>query len=101
MTLNAWHQDQVVARPPGAKVIATSPFCENAALLYGDRILTVQAHPEIDNAYLAGLIREKGPGVVPDLQLATAAARIGTPLQDQAMADRIAAFFRQPRKGEP
>ena len=32
LALNAWHQDQVVERPPGAQVVASSPFCENAAL---------------------------------------------------------------------
>ena len=43
--INAWHQDQVTRLPLGATCIATSEFCENAALVYGNRALTYQAHP--------------------------------------------------------
>ena len=46
LVLNAWHQDQIVDRPKGAQVAASSAFCKNAVLTYGDHIWTVQAHPE-------------------------------------------------------
>lgn len=97
LTLNAWHQDQVVERPKDATVVAHSDFCENAALIYGDRAFTVQAHPEIRNDYLTGLITKRAPGLVPEPVLAAANARLGTALDDKAVADRIAAFFKQPR----
>jgi GMP synthase-like glutamine amidotransferase len=97
LTLNAWHQDQVVTRPPDAEVAARSDFCENAALVYGNRAFTVQAHPEIRDDYLAGLIDKRAPGIVPEAVLADARARLGAPQQSHVIADRIAEFFRQPR----
>ena len=52
VTLNAWHQDQVVSRPEGAEVAGRSDFCRNAALIYGDRAFTVQAHPEFADSFV-------------------------------------------------
>ena len=97
LTINAWHQDQVTRRPDRAEVVAHSPFCENAALLYGDRIYTVQAHPEFDDAYTRGLIDERGRGVVPDDQLDDARARPGTPLDSARIGAQFARFFREGR----
>jgi len=100
LTLNAWHQDQVTVTPPGAKVIASNDFCANAALLYDDRALTVQAHPEFQAAFVDGLMKTRGKGVVPDPLMAAATAKLDAPLQDRSMAARIAAFFKQPRIGK-
>jgi len=97
ITLNAWHQDQVVTRPEGADVAACNDFCENAALVYGDRAFTVQAHPEFRDAFVEGLMDTRGKGVVPDPLMQAARARLGQPNQSQAIAERIAAFFLQPR----
>lgn len=93
ITLNAWHRDQVTEKPAGAEVIASAEFCENAALLYDDRMLTVQAHPEFRPEFVDGLMRTRGPGLVPDDLMAKARARLQDPLQDQTLAARIAAFF--------
>jgi len=95
--LNAWHRDQVVQAPAGAKVIASNDFCTNAALLYDDRALTVQAHPEFRPEFVDGLMKTRGKGLVPDEVMAEAAARLDLPLQDRTMAGRIAAFFKEPR----
>lgn len=95
--LNAWHRDQVVQAPAGAKVIARNEFCTNAALLYDDRALTVQAHPEFRPEFVDGLMKTRGKGLVPDAVMAEAAARLSLPLQDNTMAGRIAAFFKEPR----
>ena len=48
------HQDQVVRNARGAKVLASSEFCENAVCQVGDHILTFQWHPE----FLPGYSRE-------------------------------------------
>jgi GMP synthase (glutamine-hydrolysing) len=101
LTLNAWHQDQVTVTPPGATVLASNDFCANAALLYDDRALTVQAHPEFQPAFIDGLMKTRGKGLVPDPLLAAATARLDTPLQTRTMAARIAAFFKQPRTLNP
>ncbi len=97
ITLNAWHRDQVTAVPPSAKVIASNDFCTNAALLYDDRALTVQAHPEFRPEFVDGLMKTRGKGLVPDEVMAEAATKLGAPLQDKTMAAQIAAFFKAPR----
>ncbi|TJZ91063.1 type 1 glutamine amidotransferase [Paracoccus gahaiensis] len=95
--LNAWHQDQVVALPPGAEVAGRNAFCQNAALIYGDWAYTVQAHPEFGDAFVQGLMETRARGVVPDDILEGAAARMGEDKGADLIADRIEAFFKQPR----
>ena len=97
LTMNAWHRDQVTVVPKGAKVIASNDFCTNAGLVYGDMALTVQAHPEFESDFVAGLISTRGRGVVPDDLLFDATARIAQPNQNASMAAQIAAFFKAPR----
>lgn len=95
--LNAWHQDQVVERPADAEVIGCSDFCDNAALIYGDRAFTVQAHPEFDPEFIGGLIDKRGPGVVPDAQLNAAREKLSRPLDSRRIAREIGDFFRKAR----
>ncbi|MDP2062329.1 MAG: type 1 glutamine amidotransferase [Phaeovulum sp.] len=97
LTLNAWHRDQVTKVPPGAKVTARNEFCEFAGLAYDNRAFSVQAHPEYPDSFIDGLMRTRGPGVVPEPLMAAARARMGQANSSTAMADRIAAFFLQPR----
>ena len=65
ITLNAWHQDQIIKVPKEAEVIGSSSFCKYAFLVYGQHIFTVQAHPEFNGAFVEGLIKFRGPGIVP------------------------------------
>jgi GMP synthase-like glutamine amidotransferase len=97
LTLNAWHQDQVVAPPPGAEVIATTPFCAYAGFAYDDRGISVQPHPEFADDFLAGLIEARGRGLVPDTLLDEAKARLGQPNDAGRFAARIAEFFKSHR----
>lgn len=94
VTLNAWHQDQVIVVPREAKVIASSPFCANAALVYGDKIWTIQPHPEFDADFIDGLVRTRGKGVVPDNLLSEARARLGTATDEALIADEMASFLK-------
>ena len=59
----AVHQDQVIAPPPDTTVLASSPFCEYAALAYGDPeapiALTVQPHPEFEADYVGDALRTR------------------------------------------
>lgn len=96
VTLNAWHQDQVVELPQGAQVIGQNDFCENAALVYGDRAYTVQAHPEFGDGMIQGLIDHRSDGVVPPDRVAQAENRMGS-ARPAAIADRIEHFFKAPR----
>lgn len=97
LRLNAWHQDQVIELPEDAKVIGRNEFCENAALVYDDRALTIQPHPEFDDSFVQGLMDTRAKGVVPDELLTLAAERMGEAKASASMADRIEAFFKQPR----
>ena len=93
ITLNAWHQDQVVEKPEMAEVIASTDFCSNAGLLYDDRMFTVQPHPEFRKDFIEGLIKYRGPGLVPQETLDAATEKIDAPLGTTKMAERIADFF--------
>lgn len=93
--LNAWHQDQVTEVPDGARVIGQNDFCANAALVYDNRIFTLQPHPEIDRTYLGGLLSERAPGVVPDPLISEATAALDQPTDSAALADIITRFFRE------
>ncbi|KEA63162.1 glutamine amidotransferase class-I [Marinobacterium lacunae] len=65
-TINAMHQDQVLELPPSARLFATSEFCRYAGLVYDNRILTLQAHPEFSIDYERELVRSRKSAVVPD-----------------------------------
>ena len=97
LRLNAWHQDQVIEPPPGAETVAGNAFCPHAGLRYGEAALTVQAHPEFDDGFIAGLIEGRGRGLVDDAVLDAAAARLGRGNDSAVIAARIAAFLRDPR----
>ncbi|MEV8466977.1 type 1 glutamine amidotransferase [Fluviibacterium sp. DFM31] len=92
-TLIAWHQDQVIEPPAEAQVLASSDMCRNAMLLYGDRALTVQPHPEFTPEFAAALL-EARRNVLPAEAAARAEAGQGIPTTAPHMLDRIAAFFR-------
>ena len=94
ITLNAWHQDQVTKRPDTATLLATSTFCENAALLYGDRAFTVQAHPEFGEPQVACLVETRAPGIVPPDQIERARTFLGRPNDSGRLARMIGHFFR-------
>jgi GMP synthase-like glutamine amidotransferase len=96
-TVHAWHQDQVVERPPGAEVLAASDFCKYAALHYPGKAYTVQPHPEFDDGFAHALATIRGPGVVPAPLLAQAEARLGTPLDSSDLAAQFARFFQERR----
>ncbi|MEM6941157.1 MAG: type 1 glutamine amidotransferase [Pseudomonadota bacterium] len=95
LRLNAWHQDQVVEKPARAKVIGATDFCANAALVYDTRIWTIQPHPEYDHDFIAGLIRHRGAGVVPQAQLTAAEARLGTALDRETIAEEMRRFLKR------
>ncbi len=93
VALNAWHQDQVTEPPEGARVVGSNDFCRFAALAYGDHVWTLQPHPEFDNAFIRGLIENRGRGVVPDAVLDEAAARLNEATDAAELADDMARFF--------
>ncbi len=92
VTLNAWHQDQVIQLPEGATCLASSDFCANAALLYDNRAFTVQAHPEFGHAVIDALITHRSGTVEPD-RVARARETLGQPLDNALLGAMMARFF--------
>lgn len=99
IALNVWHQDQVVEKPKGAEVVARSPFCRYAALVYPGGAFTVQAHPEFDNKVVDLLIDLRGKGVVPDALLHKARQDMSSPTDEARLADEIGTFFKEGMNG--
>ncbi|MFB2532355.1 type 1 glutamine amidotransferase [Paracoccus sp. p4-l81] len=99
ISLNAWHQDQVIAPPPMAQTVARNDFCAHAALIYPGRAYTVQAHPEFQDDFIEGLVHKRGRGKVPDTVLDAALGRLGQATSSGVIARRIGDFFRQNRAG--
>lgn len=97
LAINAWHQDQVTEVPEGAEVIASSDYCRNAAMIYGDKAYTVQPHPEFSAEMVAGLLEHRAPGLVPEALQDRARAELDAPLDQRAMARQFATFFRERR----
>ncbi len=95
MTLNAFHQDQVVGVPPEARVIATNPFCENAALAYKGPAFSLQAHPEFAPRDMDLLYTERAPKIADAATIDAALARKGEANNNADMARRIAQFFKE------
>ena len=57
--LLASHQDQVETLPPGARLLASSEFCQYAAFAVGNHMLAVQGHPEFTTAYAEFLMHKR------------------------------------------
>ncbi len=93
VSLNAWHQDQVVERPADATPVACNDFCENAALVYGNRAFTVQAHPEFESNFIEGLIAARAGSVPPEL-IETAKSNLAQENSNARLAAQITAFFK-------
>ncbi|MCR8723064.1 type 1 glutamine amidotransferase [Frigidibacter sp. ROC022] len=95
VALNAWHQDQIIEPPPGARVIARNDFCAYPALAYEGPALSVQPHPEFDNPTLADLVRFRrgAPGYSEEI-MDRAEAGTAQPVDNEALARMIGDFFR-------
>jgi GMP synthase (glutamine-hydrolysing) len=94
LQLNAWHQDQVVTRPEGSRVLASNAFCENAILAYGDHILTIQPHPEFAASEIQSLLEQRAPGVVPAPLIKDATTELPNPVDNAAMSLKMASVLK-------
>ncbi|KTC89959.1 GMP synthase [Fluoribacter dumoffii] len=56
LSMTVSHQDQVVALPSDAEVLAASDFCPFYMLQIGNNLMTVQGHPEYSKNYIQALI---------------------------------------------
>ncbi len=99
LTLNAWHQDQVMTPPKGARTTARSDFCAHAALVYPNGIWTMQPHPEFDNELIRVFLQVRGRAAgVPEHQLEEALNDPPRPIDNMATATNIADHFKKHAK---
>lgn len=95
LTLNIFHQDQVVDLPPEARVYASSEFCPYAGLYIGDRVMTIQAHPEFHPHYNRDLLKARKSGM-PETLTDNAIKHLDRPdleTDSARFAAQMAAFF--------
>ena len=90
----AFHQDQVVGVPPDAKVIASSDFCEVAALVYGDQVLSFQGHPEFGPDFVGELIESRRDTLLGDHVADLAMTSLETSVDKDAIGAGIVAFLK-------
>ena len=87
----ASHQDQVVAPPPGAAVLAASGFTPYAALAYpGGDAISFQCHPEFDAGFAAELVEMRRAGLADPAQ----ADRARASLLEAGDGARVAGWIR-------
>lgn len=95
IAVNAIHQDQVVEIPEEAELLATSEFCPNAMLAYGNSIFTVQPHPEFDHEFQADLINARRGLVFEDPVADRGIESLSQPIENHTVAEWIVDFLRQ------
>lgn len=95
VAIHAWHQDQVVVCPPSAEVFLSAADCAYAGLSYGDSMISVQAHPEIEADYERALLDMFGGSLLPAevAQRGIATLDHGAGPDSQLLADWFAEFF--------
>ena len=87
------HQDQVTALPPGAQCIASSKFCEYAALTVYDNVLTFQGHPEFGHELSRALIEWRRDELGAE-RAAAGMASLETPVHGPEVARWMVTFMR-------
>jgi len=92
-SLIASHEDQVVDVPAGARVVARADYCPVAALAVGERIWTVQGHPEFVPRLADHLLSGRVP-LIGARRVEAARESLTRPTDREAIAQWIAATFR-------
>lgn len=94
--LIAIHQDQVVALPPGFRVIATSDFCP-VNLFTGDGVmLGIQGHPEFDKAFCEYRIHSRRAQLDPGVYRRSLDSLAQLDPDSRRVSGWIARFIRSP-----
>jgi len=97
LTLLAFHGDQVMTMPEGARLTVSGSFCRVAGLAYDDDAgqpwaISLQPHPEFDAAYEADLIEAYSEGL-PAEAVRQALASLSAELSNAAVGQAMAAFL--------
>ena len=89
------HIEQVGALPGGTTRLFSSPGCPIAGFGLGNRVFTVQHHPEMTFDFIADLTEEYADYLGESVTLKARHSIGSNTVQRQAFASEIAAFFEQ------
>lgn len=92
--LMAFHQDQVVETPDSAITVGSTDFCKHAALLYGNRVLTIQPHPEFYSEYIRGLLDARR-AILPAQIVKQATQTLTLPIVREPIANTMRKFLKR------
>ncbi len=92
VSLIASHEDQVVAVPDGAALMARGPGCPVAGMVIGERAWTLQPHPEFVPELADDLLAQRVDLIGPE-KVALARATLGRPLNRLDVGRWIVKFF--------
>jgi len=87
------HQDQVVALPPEARVIARCDFTPYAGLAYGGDAISFQCHPEFQPAYAAALTELRRGSRIPEALVDQALESLKRPNDRAVLTAWVRAFL--------
>lgn len=97
IALPASHQDQIVALPPGAEVVAGNDFCPYGVLAYRDHpAISMQLHPEFSTAYATALAVSRQDAIAGDV-IDAALVSLAEPADQLIAAQWIVDFLNQAR----
>jgi GMP synthase-like glutamine amidotransferase len=92
--LLAFNQDQVVQAPESSITVGSTDFCQHAALLYGNRALTLQPHPEFYSDFIDGLLVARR-AILPPAIVDNAAETLALPIVRESIANTIRKFLKR------
>lgn len=92
--LLAFHQDQVVQAPDSAVTVGSTDFCKHAALLYGNKALTIQPHPEFYSDFIAGLLVARR-AILPEDIIDDAEQKLALPIVREPIANTMRNFLKR------
>jgi len=90
------HQDQVVALPPDAELLASAGYCPVGAYRIADHVFCVQGHPEFVPALSATLAERRRERIGDDV-VDRALGSLVRPLDHARVVDWIGRFYRLDR----
>lgn len=97
--MHAMHQDQVTELAADATVLATSEFCQNAMLTYGDPeapdAISIQPHPEFAVDFAREIVEVRAGEVIPPERSAPALESFGRHVDGDAFVEWSLTYLRQ------
>lgn len=89
----AWHGQQVVELPPvDLAVTASSKHCPNAAIVYANKTISYQSHPEFSDTYISDLYNQHCADLREE-DRAFYTEKFDTICVNHAIGEEIAAFY--------